>query len=101
MCCSLNHGPWLSSQESLGPGPPTYEIALGVQGFEGAGAVLLSPSLEDFSLPVALHSLPLPLVREPSLPVFPFFDSSQPQFSKSPMLQFLVMVCMTPAELIA
>lgn len=61
----------------------------------------LSISLGDFGLHSALLPSPLPPIRAASLPVFPFFDSSQPQFSKSPMLQFLVMVCMTPAELMA
>lgn len=36
-----------------------------------------------------------------SSPTRPFLESSQPQLSKSPMLQFLVRVYMTPAELMA
>lgn len=34
-------------------------------------------------------------------PIFPFFERSQPQLSRSPRLQFLVRVYMTPAALIA
>lgn len=34
-------------------------------------------------------------------PTRPFLESSQPQLSKSPRLQFLVRVYMTPAELMA
>lgn len=34
-------------------------------------------------------------------PLFPFLETSQPQWSSSPRLQFLVRVYMTPAELIA
>ena len=36
-----------------------------------------------------------------SSPIFPFFDTSQPQLSRSPRLQFLVRVYMTPAALMA
>ena len=35
------------------------------------------------------------------LPVWPILESSQPQLSKSPMLQFLVRVYITPAALMA
>lgn len=35
------------------------------------------------------------------IPVCPILESSQPQLSKSPILQFLVSVCITPAALIA
>lgn len=37
----------------------------------------------------------------PCIPVCPILESSQPQFSKSPILQFLVSVYMTPAALMA
>lgn len=37
----------------------------------------------------------------PYIPVCPILESSQPQFSKSPILQFLVSVYMTPAALMA
>lgn len=47
----------------------------------------------------------LPLLRSPFphfySPSCPFRESSQPQLSKSPRLQFLVRVYMTPAELMA
>lgn len=36
-----------------------------------------------------------------SVPVWPILESSQPQLSKSPILQFLVRVYITPAALIA
>lgn len=34
-------------------------------------------------------------------PIFPFLETSQPQLSRSPRLQFLVRVYMTPAALMA
>lgn len=92
--------------------PPSSASTISLEIFSPNAALSLQPPQIHPLPPMrTTHCYPLPKINKPFhsfffffceiVPVCPILESSQPQLSKSPILQFLVSVYITPAALMA